>query len=109
MKIENIPFTAIDWSALTRTQHPGSTGLSHWQTVEVGKVRLRVVEYSPGYVADSWCTRGHVVYVLEGELVTEHKDGTEQSHGEGTTFVVGENSEPPRYRSDVGAKLFIVD
>jgi hypothetical protein len=34
-----------------------------------------MVEYTPGYVADHWCQKGHVLLVLEGELETVLADG----------------------------------
>ena len=34
-----------------------------------------MVEYTPGYLADHWCQKGHVLLVLEGELHTELADG----------------------------------
>ena len=71
MKLEGIPFQTIDWSRIAPTQHPGDPGVAIWRTLEIGNVRVRKVEYSPGYVADHWCARGHVILVLEGELVTE--------------------------------------
>lgn len=75
--IENVPFCTINWSAITPTQHPGVTGEAYWRTFEIGNIRVRMVEYTPGYKADHWCPRGHVLLVLEGELVTELEDGRE--------------------------------
>jgi hypothetical protein len=72
MQLEGIPFQSIDWSRITPITHPGAAS---WRTTEVGNVRVRLVEYSAGYVADHWCGRGHVVFVVHGELVTELSDG----------------------------------
>ena len=75
MKLENIPFQCVDWSALAPTKHAGETAASaSWRTQITGEVRSRIVEYEPGYVADHWCERGHVVFVIDGELITELKD-----------------------------------
>ena len=82
MKLEGIPFQTTDWSGVERTTHPGELGVATWRTKEVGNVRVRMVDYSPGYVADHWCERGHVVLVLEGELVTELRDGHDGRGGE---------------------------
>lgn len=88
MKIENVPFTPIDWSAVTPTAHPGETGTATWRTVEIGNVRVRLVEYSPGYKSDHWCGRGHVVHVLKGTLETELRDGRRfTTHAPGTWVV----------------------
>ena len=66
MKIENVPFGVTNWSAVPKTEHPGETGVAYWRTIEQGNIRVRIVEYSAGYLADHWCSRGHVLYVLSG-------------------------------------------
>jgi len=68
-----------------------------------------MVEYSPGYLADHWCSRGHVLLVLEGELITELKDGRQFILTPGTSYQVAEDVAPHRSRTEKGAKLFIVD
>ena len=75
MNIPDFPFTTTDWSGVPATHHPGETGSATWRTLDVGDVRVRMVDYSPGYRADHWCERGHILLVLEGELVTELADG----------------------------------
>jgi quercetin dioxygenase-like cupin family protein len=77
--------------------------------VNAGNVRVRLVEYSLGYVADHWCERGHVVHVLEGELVTELRDGRTVTLGAGETYVVADGDGAHRSRAPAGARLFIVD
>jgi quercetin dioxygenase-like cupin family protein len=109
MRIENVPFGVTDWSAVAKTEHPGETGVAFWQTVEQGNIRVRVVEYSPGYLADHWCSRGHVLYVLAGELVTELKDGRRFTLLPGQSYQVADQEEPHRSRTESGATLFIVD
>ena len=109
MKIENVPFGVTDWAAVPKTEHPGETGVAHWRTVEQGNIRARIVEYSPGYLADHWCSRGHVLYVLEGELVTELKDGSSHVLRAGQSYQVADDAMPHRSRTAGGAKLFIVD
>ena len=75
MKIPALPFTVTDWSQVAATTHAGESGQAFWRTLDIGDVRVRMVEYTPGYLADHWCDRGHVLYVLEGELDTELRDG----------------------------------
>ena len=75
VKIPALPFTVTDWSGVPETRHPGETGHAVWRTLDIGDLRVRQVEYSPGYLADHWCDRGHVLLVLEGELETELQDG----------------------------------
>jgi len=110
MKIENAPFTVVNWKTVTPTKHPGTEGVASWRTVNAGDVRLRIVEYSPGYIADHWCPKGHVVFVLDGELVTELKDGKRFVMKKGASYHVAENRKNPHMsRTKKGAKLFIVD
>jgi len=75
MNNRNIPFQTIDWAKVPKTEHKGETGVAYWQTLQFEGLRLRIVEYSPGYIADHWCTKGHIVHCLEGEVVNEQKDG----------------------------------
>jgi quercetin dioxygenase-like cupin family protein len=109
MKLEGIPFRTIDWSAIAPTTHPGETGFATWRTLEAGTVRVRIVEYSAGYLADHWCERGHVIHVLEGELVTELRDGRRSVMQAGQSYVVADGDGSHRSRTDRGARLFIVD
>jgi len=109
MEITNVPFGVTNWSAVPTTEHPGETGVAHWRTFEAGNIRVRVVEYSPGYLADHWCSRGHVLYVLSGELVTELKDGRSFTLRPGHSYQVADGEEPHRSRTASGATLFIVD
>jgi quercetin dioxygenase-like cupin family protein len=109
MKIEDVPFTTVDWNGVTPTVHPGVTGEARWRTFEMGNIRVRMVEYTPGYLADHWCSRGHVLLVLEGELVTELEDGREFVLKPGTSYQVADGIHPHRSHTEKGTKLFIVD
>lgn len=109
MKLADIPFQTIDWARIAPTTHPGAPGMATWRTVEVGNVRVRKVEYSAGYIADHWCERGHVLLVLDGELVTELRDGRTFTLGAGDTYVVADGDGAHRSSSPGGAGLFIVD
>ena len=109
MRIENVPFCTTDWSNVPETKHAGETGMATWRTLELGNVRVRMVEYSPGYKADHWCERGHVLLVLEGELDTELADGRKVTLTPGTSYQVADNAMAHRSETTKGAKLFIVD
>jgi quercetin dioxygenase-like cupin family protein len=109
MKIEGVPFSTIDWDAVKPIDHPGETGTAQWRTVETGNIRVRMVEYSPNYLADHWCSRGHVLLVLAGELTTELKDGRSVVMSAGNSYQVEEGGEAHRSRTASGALLFIVD
>lgn len=109
IKIENLPFMTTDWSKISKTHHSGITGSASWQTMEVGNIRVRMVEYTAGYLADHWCSRGHVILVLDGELITELEDGRIFTLLPGMSYQVASDAEPHRSSTSKGAKLFIVD
>src|SRR5258705_7031453 len=75
MKMADISFGTTDWSQVERTEHKGETGTAYWRTKHFADVRVRMVEYTPGYLADHWCAKGHLLLCLEGELHTELQDG----------------------------------
>jgi hypothetical protein len=109
MNITDIPFGTTDWSTIEPTMHPGETGSATWRTREFGEIRVRLVEYSPGYVADHWCQKGHILLCMEGELRTELADGRSFSLKPGMSYQVADGAEPHRSRTEKGARLFIVD
>lgn len=109
MKIENIPFGITDWDNVPRTEHPGETGAAWWRTREFGPIRVRMVDYSPNYLADHWCSRGHILLLLEGELTTELQDGSRHELKPGQSYQVADGAAPHRSRTAAGARLFIVD
>jgi hypothetical protein len=109
MQVRDIPFETVDWSGVTPTSHPGESGTAYWRTRQFGDVRVRMVEYTPGYVADHWCDKGHIVLCLDGELHTELKDGRVMILTPGMSYQVADGAEPHRSRTEAGAVLFIVD
>jgi quercetin dioxygenase-like cupin family protein len=109
MKLTAFPFTTTDWSTIEPTEHAGETGKAFWRTVHAGEVRIRMVEYTPGYKADHWCSKGHVILVLEGELLTTLQDGRKVLLTPGMTYHVQDDGEAHCSETKSGAKLFIVD
>jgi len=109
MKMTDIPFGTTDWPAIPPTEHAGETGVARWRTRVFGDLRVRLVEYSPGYRADHWCAKGHILLCLEGELETELADGRRFRLTPGVSYQVADGAEPHRSATAIGAKLFIVD
>ena len=110
MKLPATPFTTVDWFSLAPTRHEGERGHATWRTMNFGDMRVRMVEYSPGYLADHWCDRGHVLLVLDGELETELKDGRRFRMTPGQSYQVSDFGDAAhRSSTTTGAKLFIVD
>lgn len=109
MQISGIPFQTVDWSDVQPTEHPGETGMALWRTRQFGDIRVRMVEYTPGYLADHWCSKGHVLLVLDGELETDLEDGRTIVLKPGMSYQVADGAEAHRSRTVTGARLFIVD
>lgn len=109
MQMTNIPFSITDWADIEVTEHHGECGQAYQRTQHFGGVRVRMVQYSPGYVADHWCAKGHILLVTEGELCTELEDGRTFTLTPGTSYQVADNAAPHRSRTMTGATMFIVD
>ncbi len=109
MSDTNIPFQTIDWSRIPKTEHKGETGTATWQTVQFAGLRIRIVEYSAGYTADHWCTKGHIVHCLAGEVVNEQQDGAPSILTPGMSYVVSDELSSHRSVSQKGVKLLIID
>jgi hypothetical protein len=109
MNDQNIPFQTIDWTKTPKTEHKGATGIAYWQTLQFQGLRIRIVEYSKGYLADHWCTKGHIVHCLEGNVVNEQQDGTKSILTPGMSYVVSDELSSHRSVSENGVKLMIID
>jgi hypothetical protein len=109
MQMSNIPFGTTDWSAIERTEHKGGRGSAFWRTQQFGSIRVRMVEYTPGYLADHWCVKGHILLCVSGQLHTELKDGRRFTLEPGMSYQVADNAEPHRSYTEFGASLYIVD
>jgi quercetin dioxygenase-like cupin family protein len=109
MEMKDIPFGLTDWSAIPPEERPGERGVVRSRSRVFGGIRVRRVEYSPGYRADHWCAKGHILLCLEGELETELEDGRVFRLTPGVSYQVADGAERHRSSTGVGATLFIVD
>ena len=109
MQMNDIPFGVTDWSAVEPTEHAGTQGVAYWRTRQFGDIRVRLVEYSPGYLADHWCSKGHILFCVAGELHTELDDGRQFVLSPGMSYQVADQAEAHRSSTATGARLFIVD
>ena len=113
MRLDAIPFGTTDWSSVEPERHAGDVGEAIWRTRQFGlesdQVRVRMVEYSAGYVADHWCAKGHILLCLSGDLSTTLEDGRTFELGAGMSYQVADGAEKHRSASRSGAVLFIVD
>ncbi len=94
---------------MPRSEHKGETGTAWWQTIQFKGLRIRLVEYSKGYVADHWCTKGHIVHCLDGEFISELQDGSKRVLTKGMTYIVADDLSSHRSSTDLGVKLLIID
>ena len=109
MIINDIPFNIINWSDVEPVEHPGERGTAFWRTKNFGDIRIRMLDYSPGYLADHWCSKGHIILCIEGELNTELADGRKFTLTPGMSYHVADNAEAHKSSTISGAKLFVVD
>jgi hypothetical protein len=109
MEIRDIPFQVFDLANMAAAEHPGITGTAFWKTIQKGDIRVRIVQYTAGYLADHWCKKGHVVFVLEGSFETELKDGSRHGLAKGMCYLVSDNIDEHRSYSKDGVTLLIVD
>ena len=109
MELKHFAFQTVDWTAIKAEEHTGTIGAASWKIFNMGDARIRMVEYSPGYFANHWCNKGHIIYCISGQMITELEDGREFILSAGMTYHVGDNSNAHRSRSENGCILFIVD
>jgi len=105
----NIPFQITAWENVPVTEHKGITGTAFWKTLQFEGLRIRVVEYSKNYKADHWCTKGHIIYCLEGEMDTHLADGRIMRLSKGMSYEVSDELSSHCTSSVSGVKLFIID
>lgn len=109
MKLQSFPFQTLDWSIIPKEEHKGETGVAYWQVFQMNDIRIRKVKYSANYLADHWCSKGHIIFCIEGEMETTLEDGRKFLLKPGMTYHVGDNCETHKSYSEKGCLLFIVD
>ncbi len=109
MKFSAFPFSVTDFSAIEPELHTGDTGVAEWRTINRDEVRIRLVTYSAGYLADHWCSKGHIIFCVAGEMETELNDGSKHILKASQVYTVGDNAGTHRTYSENGCTLFIVD
>jgi hypothetical protein len=105
----DIPFQITDWDQIPKTVANGASGTVTIRTQQFGDLRIRMLEYSANYLADHWCELGHLVFVLEGDLINELKDGATTVMKAGSSYAVSDGLSSHRSRTVGPVKLLIVD
>jgi len=109
MQLSPFPFSITDFTTIEGVVHNGITGNAIWKTLHRDDIRIRLVTYSANYLADHWCSKGHIIFCAEGEMETELENGTKHLLQKGMIYTVGDNSDAHRSFSKDGCTLFIVD
>jgi quercetin dioxygenase-like cupin family protein len=104
-----ILFQTTDWSDIPVEQKQGESGSAIYRAIEFENFRVRLVEYSPNYRANHWCKTGHIVFCLEGEMISELSDGRSFRLSKGMSYVVSDDVSNHRSISASGVKLIIID
>ncbi len=107
--MEPVFFETIDWNRILATEHAGQIGVARWKIIENQRFRMRLIEYSKGYMANHWCAKGHIVFCLEGEMISELSDGHVLTLSEGMSYMVSDGLSSHRSHSKNGVKLLIID
>jgi hypothetical protein len=110
MDFPGLPCGMIDWANEPAETLLGETGAATARTRRFGDTQLRLVDYSADYLADHWCDKGHVLFVVAGDLVIEHCDGSRYELAAGATWHVADHDAAAhRVVCERGATVFIVD
>jgi quercetin dioxygenase-like cupin family protein len=109
MHLSSFPFSITDFSTIAPEIKKGVTGFAEWRTLFRDETRIRLVTYSSGYLADHWCSKGHILFCVEGEMETELENGSKHLLTKGMMYTVGDNADAHRTYSKDGCVLFIVD
>jgi hypothetical protein len=107
--MSRIPYINIDWNNIPNKDYKGEEGIASSKTILYPGLRIRMVEYSDGYLADHWCEKGHIVHCLQGELINEHQNGDVFILKEGMSYLVSDGLSSHRSRTNKKVKLLIVD
>lgn len=105
----HIPFTIMNWDRIHRTITHGASGTVTTRVQVLGDLRIRMIEYSANYLADHWCELGHLVFVLEGELINELKDGATTVMKAGMSYAVSDGLSSHRSRTVGRVMILVVD
>lgn len=109
MHLSAFPFSLTDFETIAPEVHQGITGFAEWRIQYRDEVRIRLVTYSKNYLADHWCSKGHIIFCVEGTMETELQNGEKYILSKGLMYTVGDNSDAHRTFSENGCILFIVD
>ncbi len=104
-----IPFQITTWDDVPTTVLNGTSGTATMRIQQLGDLRIRMIEYSANYLADHWCELGHLVFVLEGELINELKDGATTVMKAGSSYAVSDGLSSHRSRTVAPVRLLVVD
>ena len=97
-----VDFDSIPWTS--------PAPFIRFKAAKLGEQKLRLVEFAREFVEEDWCTKGHIGYLLEGEMEIDF-DGTRVSVkvGDGILIPAGVQSRHrARILSEI-ARLILVE
>jgi hypothetical protein len=108
-ELESISYQVIDWDVVPEEEHEGEKGYAIWKTIRFQGLRIRIVKYSKGYMANHWCRKGHVLHCIKGEMVSELENGEKSVLKAGMSYVVSDGMSSHRSYTENGVELLIID
>ncbi len=102
MAEQRVDFESLEW----QSPLPGA----RFKVFQQGNRRLRLVEFTKGFVEPDWCVKGHIGYVLEGEMDVDF-DGiiSRFSAGDGLFIPAGPKSRHKVYVITDVVRLILVE
>ena len=86
-----VDFESLEW----QTSLPGA----RFKAFQQGNRTLRLLEFTQGFAEPDWCTKGHIGYVLEGQLDVDF-DGRIVRYSAGNGLIIPAGAES-RHRASV--------
>lgn len=98
-----LDFSGLNWADSPDAPHARS------KTFEKDGKRIRLVEFSQGYEETGWCEKGHVGYVIEGELEIDFGGGERVRFRQGDGIFIIAGSRHKARPIGKKARLFLVE
>ena len=73
-----------------------------------GNQRLRLVEFSEGFVEEDWCLHGHAGYVIDGSFALDFNGETERFQKGDTFFIPSGESDKHKAILGIGENVMLL-
>jgi quercetin dioxygenase-like cupin family protein len=97
-----IEFSKLEWQDVA----PGA----RFKVFQEGRKQLRLVEFTNEFVEHDWCEKGHIGFVLSGELEVQFKNQVLR-YPEGSAILINQGAENGHKARSVTSlvRLFLVE